>query len=177
MTQHNFGPAYAEEEIVYTAQRPGWDFHSVNADQVADWIAYMKEQGIERVCSLLPPEQLAFYEEDLLEQYRSAFGGENVCSAPIPDMHLVEPEMLHGKILPFLRQSERRGEKVVVHCSGGSGRAGHIISAWLVHARGFSVDEALSTVQRPRRNPLEAVMLENATMEELRRLLAGCRSE
>jgi len=37
------------------------------------------------------------------------------------------------KILPFLTQTEKLGEKVAVHCSGGSGRTGHVLPhGWLV---------------------------------------------
>jgi protein-tyrosine phosphatase len=136
----------------------------------------MKQKGITRVCSLLPNGQLDFYEVDLLAEYRREFGEENVCSAAIPDGYLCDKQTLHGKILPFLRESDRRGEQVVVHCSGGSGRTGHILSAWLVHARGYTTDEALSVVKLPRRNPLEAVILGNASKDQLRALLASCQS-
>ena len=175
MMQYNFGPAYEKEEVVFGAERPGFDFHSVESHEVSRWISFVKQNGIERVCSLLPKEQLAFYKVDLLVEYRREFGEDTICSAPIPDMHLCDGETLNGKILPFLRVSDLRGKKVVVHCSGGSGRAGHILSAWLVHSRGFAIDEALSVVRLPRRNPLEAVIIGNASMDDLRALLASCQ--
>lgn len=175
MMQYNFGPAYEKEEVVFGSERPGFDFHSVESNEVSRWISFVKQNGIERVCSLLPKEQLAFYKVNLLVEYRREFGEDNVCSAPISDMHLCGVETLHGKILPFLRVSDQRSEKVVVHCSGGSGRVGHVLSAWLVHARGLTIDEALSVVQLPRRNPLEAVIIGNASMDELRVLLASCQ--
>ncbi len=176
MIHYNFGPACEEEKVVYGSERPGFDFHSVDSREVARWILFMKHNGIERVCSLLPNEQLDFYEVDLLAEYRREFGEENVCSAAIPDGYLCDEETLHGKILPFLRESNRRGEQVVVHCSGGSGRTGHVLSAWLVHARGYAIDEALSIVRLPRRNPLEAVIQGNASKAQLRALLASCQS-
>ena len=173
---YNFGPAYEEEKIVFGAERPGFDFHAVDSDEVSRWISFMKSQGIQRVCCLLPQEQLDFCKVDLLAEYRRAFGEGNVCSAAIPDGYLCDGETLHGKILPFLRESDQRGEEVVVHCSGGSGRVGHILSAWLVHARGITIDEALSIVRFPRRNPLEAVILGNASVDQLRALLASCQA-
>lgn len=172
--QYNFGPAHEEEKVVFGAERPGFDFHSVDFHEVSQWISFMKHNGIKRVCSLLPREQLDFYEVDLLAEYGSEFGEENVCSAAIPDGYLCDGETLHSKILPFLRETDQRGEQVVVHCSGGSGRAGYILSAWLVHARGITIDEALSIVRLPRRNPLEAVILGNASVDQLRALLASC---
>ena len=172
--KYNFGPANEGEQIVFGSERPGFDFHSVGAGEVSRWISFMRQNGIKRVCCLLPREQLDFYDVDLLEEYRHEFGPRNVCCAGIPDCHLCDAETLTGKILPFLRESDQKCEPVVVHCSGGSGRAGQILSAWLVHARGLSIDEALSQVRCPRRNPLEAIIIGNASMAELRALLAQC---
>ena len=173
--KYNFGPANEGEQIVFGSERPGFDFHSVSAGEVSRWISFMRQNGVKRVCCLLPREQLDFYDVDLLEQYRHEFGPRNVCSAGIADCHLCDAETLTAKILPFLRESDQKCEPVVVHCSGGSGRAGQILSAWLVHARELSIDEALSQVRSPRRNPLEAIIIGNASMAQLRALLAKCQ--
>ena len=175
--KYNFGPANEGEQIVYGSERPGFDLHSVGPQDVSRWISFMQKNRIQRVCCLLPREQLDFYDVDLLEEYRHEFGPLNVCSAGIPDCHLCDAETLTGKILPFVRESDRKCEPVVVHCSGGSGRAGQILSAWLVHARGLSIDEALSQVKYPRRNPLEAIIIGNASMAQLRALLAQCQGD
>ncbi len=175
--EHNFGPACPGERIVFGAERPGFDSLSVGIEEIRQWISFMRQNGIERVCSLLPQDQLEFFNVDLLQEYRSVFGEGKVCSAPIPDRYLCDRETLCGVVLPFLGQAERRNEPVVVHCSGGSGRTGHILAAWLVHARGFEIDEALTAVRLPRRNPQEAVILGNASMQDLRELLAGCATE
>jgi hypothetical protein len=45
-----------------------------------------------------------------------------------------------------------------VHCSGGVGRTGHILAAWLVAGRGFTHQEAIATVQKTGRNPYEAII-------------------
>jgi len=170
MVPFNFGPA---QWIVYGAQRPGYPSKRVDADAVNQWIQFMKSAGILRVCCLLPDEQLEYYSLDLVAAYRQAFGDRNVCHAKVTDYHLCDAQVLNERILPFLRESERLRMPVVVHCSGGSGRTGHVLAAWLVRDRGLTVRRALSAVRDAGRNPEEAVQCEKATYEELEALLIG----
>jgi protein-tyrosine phosphatase len=120
----------------------------------------MRQRGIERVCCLLDAPQLGYYPGDLLELYRQAFGALNICHAPVADFTLCPADLLGGVILPFLVESVRLEKKVVVHCSGGIGRTGHVLAAWLVHGRGFEAQAALEAVRfvdGALRNPGEAV--------------------
>jgi protein-tyrosine phosphatase len=149
---HNFAAANEFETIVFGSSRPGYSDQSVS-----DWIQFMKSQGIQRVCCLLPDLQLARY-SDLLRTYQQEFGTERVCWAPVEDFQLVNSETLLQKILPFLAAADKLGEKVVVHCSGGIGRTGHILAAWLVSVRGLSNSEAIASVKRTGRNPHEAAI-------------------
>ncbi len=61
--------------------------------------------------------------------------------------------------MDFLDAGVRLAKKTVVHCSGGSGRTGHVLAAWLVHHYGMDPSAAVDTVMAmpERRNPLEAV--------------------
>ncbi|MCS6924780.1 MAG: protein phosphatase, partial [Candidatus Binatia bacterium] len=118
--------------------------------------------------------QLRSYKEDLLAAYRRAFGAENVCWAPIADYHLCDIGLLKTRILPFLQESVALGAPVVVHCQGGRGRAGHILSAWLVFARGYTVADAVAAVTATGRNPREAIDWGNAQAEDLYTLLEAC---
>jgi protein-tyrosine phosphatase len=69
------------------------------------------------------------------------------------------------------------GERVVVHCWGGNGRTGHVLSAWLVAARGLSPLEAIEAVEATGRLPREAILASNAVLEELIALLTSCRPD
>jgi protein-tyrosine phosphatase len=150
-----FGAATPQEPIVFGARRPGYPSHRVPQAEVDDWIAFMQRQGIQRVVCHLPDSQLAYYDH-LLESYRQAFGADRVCWAPIRDFHLADVRTLTETILPFLAQAERCNEKTVVHCSGGIGRTGHVLAAWLVSFRGMSNQAAIDAVRRTGRDAQES---------------------
>jgi len=173
MDKHRFAPASHGERTVFGAQRPGYSSPSVDPDQVQAWISFMKERGIRRVCCLLSRDQLGGYQEDLLQAYRRAFGEHKVCWSPIEDFHLITQEALDQTILPFLRQADRQGEPVVVHCSGGIGRTGHVLALWLAIERGYPIPKALAAVQETGRNPFEALEAGCATAKELRALFGA----
>ena len=172
---YNFGPASPDEQIVFGANRPGYhseDPEKVPESEVEAWIAAMISEQINRVVCLLHDEQLAFYTSvpgGLLARYRHAFGQENVLHARVEDYHLIDTSDLE-RVIDFLLRSEASGTRVVVHCSGGSGRTGHVLAAWLVHGRGHDVREALRIASQAR-NPREAVNCGNATEAELIGLL------
>ena len=85
----SFGPPDQNEHIVFGAQRPGYPGHTVPAQAVYEWTAFMKGQSISRICCLLPRNQLMYYEH-LPEDYYSAFGHSAVCFASVEDYHLCD---------------------------------------------------------------------------------------
>ena len=172
-SRFKFAAARRGESIVHGAERPGYNATRIEPEAVREWTGFMKEHGIQRVCCLLSPAQLSYYTSDLLAQYRQVFGPGNVCHEPVEDYHLCDRESLERTILPFLASSDADGARVVVHCSGGSGRTGHVLAAWLVRHRGLCPDQALAAVEETGRNPREAVRCGNATEDELRTLLLG----
>lgn len=149
---YKFAAASEHEPIVFGSARPGY-----RNKQVTEWIEFMQNQDIKRVCCLLPEFQLARY-ANLLDVYRRTFGLDHVCWAPIKDFHFASSEILIHQILPFLAIANQTDEKVVVHCSGGIGRTGHVLAAWLVAGRGLSNKAAIAVVKRTGRNPYEAVI-------------------
>ena len=173
---YKFAAAWENEPIVFGASRPGY-FNK----QADDWVEFMKRQGIQRVCCLLSDNQLAHY-SDLLGTYQQEFGNHQVCWAPIEDFHLSDLETLTRKILPFLAEADKQAEKVVVHCSGGIGRTGHVLAAWLVSGRELSNKAAIAAVMRTGRNPYEAAIAAAMggrnplkAVGDLHRLLNECR--
>ncbi|MBW4486180.1 MAG: dual specificity protein phosphatase family protein [Trichocoleus desertorum ATA4-8-CV12] len=141
--------------LVYGARRPGFPLPSVPRIFVDEWLTFMLTQEIRRVVCLLPQHQLSSYNQ-LLDFYHQAFGVDKVCWAPIKDFHFADALTLTDLVLPFLAEAERMQEKTVVHCSGGIGRTGHVLAAWLVSFRGLSNVEAIAAVKRSGRNAQEA---------------------
>jgi protein-tyrosine phosphatase len=150
-SMYKFASASTTELIVYGAARPGY-----TKRQIKDWLEFMHQQGIQRVCCLLAAPQLDRY-PNLLHIYQQHFGSERVCWSPIEDFSLVDRSVLMQQILPFLAIADQQQEKVVVHCSGGSGRTGHILAAWLIAKYGMSNHQAIATVQKTGRHPQEAI--------------------
>jgi len=139
---HKFAAASENELIVFGAARPGY-----GDAEIARWIDIMQGHNIKQVCCLLAQTQLIRYSE-LLGTYRKIFGCDRVCWAPIADFELVEGDILIDRILPFLASANSKGERVVVHCSGGIGRTGQVVAAWLVSGRGFSDKQAIAAVKK-----------------------------
>jgi protein-tyrosine phosphatase len=84
--------------------------------------------------------------------------------------------------LPFLESANSKGERVVVHCSGGIGRTGQVLAAWLVSGRGLSNKQAIAAVKKTGPNPYEAAIVACfkgrnpwVVVEELNALLDDCR--
>lgn len=145
-----FNAACEGEAIVFGSARPGYKDEEVQA-----WIEFMKAQGIQRVCCLLPESQLHRY-ANLADAYQQNFNA--VCWSPIEDFQLCDRTVLMDQILPFLSEADQKGEKVLVHCSGGIGRTGHVLAAWLVHGRGLSAQDAITLVKKTGKNPREAAI-------------------
>lgn len=167
---HRFAPAAPDEDVVYGACCPGWHSAAPHAVAIGQWISFMQESGIERVCCLLTGRQLDAHDANI-GRYEDAFGEAKTLHAPVPDHRLADLSTLEDDVLPFLEAADEAGEPVVVHCLAGIGRTGHVLAAWLVAGRGYDPHRAIETVQEMGRDPLEAVEHGNATRQGLLDLL------
>jgi len=119
--------------VLFTAERPGSDRCGEGAiiptELVQAWIQFMKAKEITHVLMLLDDNELQDYPEPgLVDLYRNA--GLVVHHEP-----MLQPGA-PNRIFEILRESERKGERVVAHCTHGQGRSGRVSAAWLVHRYG-----------------------------------------
>jgi len=158
-----FETAAPDEEYVYGACEPEWDF---GASTIDAWISFMQERDIERVCCLLSGGQVADH-DNLIERYREAFGTDQVLHAPVKDHTLIPEATFTDDLLPFIEDSVAVDESVVVHCKAGIGRTGQALAGWLVYAHDYTPKQALQTVSDRHRTPDDAIRAGNATRSEL----------
>ena len=83
--------------------------------------------------------------------YRSRLEDDGIryLKVGIPDGHGASPEVLL-EISEWLAEREETGEKTLVHCRLGRGRAALAVAAYLIH-EGSGPEDAIETIRRTRR--------------------------
>ena len=173
MNKFNFSQASDDETLVFGASRPGYPKRYITDDDVTKWIKFMKENGINTIVVLLDESQLNSLCYNLLDRYKDEFGRDNVYHIPVTDYTYIDKTKLHNYLFPILEKNWNRGMKSLIHCAGGIGRTGHILSAWLVHKLNYSIIDAIDTVKSSGRDPLEATY-EDEQETTLIELLKSC---
>jgi len=168
---HRFAPAAPDEEHVFGSCSPGWHTAADHDDALADWIGFVRARDIERVCCLLPGDELG-RSGGAVDVYRDVFGDERVLHAPVPDCRVVAPGLLDHELLPFLDDAVAADERVVVQGLSGLCRTGQVLAVWLAHDRGYDPDRAIDAVEEMGRRPRDVVDAEGTTERELRDLIA-----
>ena len=163
---HRFAPAAPHEKHVFGACCPGWHSAGSHEAAVEQWLAFMQDQRIDRVCCLLSGSTSEIGESSLT-RYQETFGRQDVLHAPVATGRLVDAETLEVDILPFLRESAEADERVVVHGLSGLGRTGQVLAAWLVSYHEYRPHEAVDTVMEMGRDPTQVVDRGTATRHEL----------
>ncbi|KAF5834676.1 hypothetical protein DUNSADRAFT_8558 [Dunaliella salina] len=136
---YNFGVASDLDQVVHGAARPGAnaeDGQPTDA-QLDDWVNYMKSKGISRVVGLLSGKEISTYKEPPVESLKKR--GMKAMNLDLDTMEKLEAS--NAAVQEF-EDAAKSGEKVVVHCWGGSGRTGSILAAWLCRKYGLSPEEA-----------------------------------
>lgn len=147
----NFSAASDSDLVVFGALRPGAQVEGskeeagfVDSEAVDEWVRFMKSNKIGHVLSLLGDDELEWYQTNLDQAMRNAYFTYARTS-------VFEPGARDTMLAAFdaLLQAKQNGEdapSMVVHCSGGSGRAGLGLALWLVHSRGMSPEDACKEV-------------------------------
>lgn len=138
---HNFCRVSARDELAFGSSRPGFPSKTVDAASIAEWSAFMKEQGVQRVLSLLGDDEKAFFATDIDAAMAEHFGSGKYARTSV---FSADAKQVMANAIKAARESD---EKIVIHCSGGEGRATLGMMLWLVEVYGVSTEVAATEVE------------------------------
>jgi diacylglycerol kinase (ATP) len=121
-----------------------------NIDQVIGniWIGganspeLIVNQGFNAVLDLREEDSQAY--RGFLEEH-----GVDYLNLKIPDRHGISAKDL-SKIVEWLEEKDKKGDKVLVHCNLGRGRAALVVAAYMVH-EGAKPEEAIKKIKEKRK--------------------------
>lgn len=132
--------------------RQSWGIRGMPPRHLEDDLAVVKSEGFQRIGVLLEDDELTRIAPDLLDAY--AERAIRVHRFPIPDFHAPVDAPAYRAFVDELAFHLGQGEKVLVHCKGGLGRAG-LTAACLLMLDGRSADEAIREVRAVRPGAVE----------------------
>lgn len=118
-----------------------------NAEQLTADMQFYKNQGVSKILSLLLPEEI---EKLNLQQQAKVCSeaGIKYQNFAIKDMSVPDIEDLKALLLQ-LKQEIAAGEQIAIHCHGGRGRAGTVVTTLLVE-HGFKANQAIEITSKAR---------------------------
>lgn len=142
-TPFNFSKVSSRDALAFGSARPGYPSEQVSLEQLASWTAFMKAQGVQRVLSLLGDDEKA--------EFYPTFDIDSIMGAEFGSGHYVRTSVIkphsREKISAALRAAREAHETIVIHCSGGTGRAALAMGLWLVEGYGLAPEDAAREVQ------------------------------
>lgn len=137
----NFSKVSSRDALAFGSARPGFPSKEASQEEITAWSAFMKVKGIKRVLSLLGDDEKTYYKVDIDAAMIAEFGAANYTRISVfsPDAR----DVLSGA----LNTAREAGDTIVMHCSGGEGRAALAMGLWLVDGYGLAPDDAAGEVQ------------------------------
>lgn len=139
-------PRIGSSALIWVAQRPGRDSDSPTEGDIDCWVEHMQRRGVSRVLCLLGEKHLRLYThlqgatlQQAVERRGLKWAGVTFSRDKPLLLHLIAAARQ-------LRDAERCGENVVVHCSAGCGRSAAVVVAWLCGRGGHDFETAVAQV-------------------------------
>ncbi|CEM14043.1 unnamed protein product [Vitrella brassicaformis CCMP3155] len=139
-------PASSRDSLVYGTERPGYSPDNekpgaVATELVDEWAAHMKEHGVKRILSLLGDDEVEWYAEPI----ETTLAKHGFDSTHYSRTSVFKPGAMDVMLAAF-QAAEAANERIVVHCSGGTGRATLGLATWVATKYGLSAEEAVNEV-------------------------------
>ena len=133
---------------LYVSSCPGFSkVDGANEDRKAAHLAFLFDQGIHLVISLTPEDERAnLGVADMPDRIKGA--GINWIEAPVANFGTPDHTQMDAFMAMITAASSRLkdGQKILIHCRGGTGRAGKA-AAIILMGGGMSADLAISTLR------------------------------
>jgi protein-tyrosine phosphatase len=142
--------------ILYLSSCPGFSaVDGASESRKAAHLAFLFDQGIRQVITLTPAdEREKLGVADMPE--RIAQAGINWLEVPVVNFGTPEEDQMQ-RFTRMINDTSSRlesGQKVLVHCRGGTGRAGKVAAILLMRC-GMSADAAITTLREHREGCIE----------------------